>query len=87
MSIRGNGLDCLLAAVSVSVPVLLLGGRTVAPLRERDGPTGASAASGAVPLKGLLLSGFRRFAFVDQEGPNSATAFTLENVRWHSIPS
>src|SRR5258708_17530367 len=51
VSIRGNGLDCLLAAVSVSVPVLLLGGRTVAPLRERDDPPGASAASGAVPLQ------------------------------------
>ena len=44
-------------------------------------------ANEKVPLDGLFLPGFRRLAFVDQEGPNSATAFTLDNVRWHSIPS
>jgi hypothetical protein len=59
---------------------------TVAPLWHRDSPTGDSVTSGAVPLDGLFLPGFRQLAFVDQEGPKSATAFTFENVRWHSIP-
>jgi len=54
---------------------------TVAPLRQSNSPAGGSVASGTVPLNGLFLSGFRRFAFVDQEGSNSATSFTLENVR------
>ncbi len=35
----------------------------------------------------LFLPAFPQLAFVDQEGPKSGTAFTLENVRWHSIPS
>jgi len=80
--IRGNGLAvcsprlvyrslfCCSAGNAASAVV------TVAPLCQRDGPTGGSAASGTVPLKGLFLSGFRRFAFVDQEGPNSATLHT-----------
>jgi hypothetical protein len=59
---------------------------TVAPLRHRDSPTCDSVAGGAVPLDGLFLPGSRQLAFVDQEGPKSATAFTFENVRWHSIP-
>jgi hypothetical protein len=46
-----------------------------------------SVATGTVPLDGLFPPGFRPLAFVDQEGPKSGTAFTLENVRWHSIPS
>lgn len=28
-----------------------------------------------------------QLAFVDREGPKFGTAFTLENARWHSIPS
>ena len=60
---------------------------TVAPLRQRDSPAGGSAACGTVQLSGLFLPGFRRLAFVDQEGPNSAADLTLDNVRWHSIPS
>lgn len=60
---------------------------TVAPLRQRDSPTGGSVASVTVPLDGLLLPAFRQLAFVDQEGPKSGAAFTLENVHWHSIPS
>jgi len=41
---------------------------------------------GTVPLDRRLLPAFRQLAFVDQEAPKFGTAFTLENVRWHSIP-
>jgi hypothetical protein len=60
---------------------------TFAPLRHRDSPARDSVASGTVPLDGLFLPIFWQFAFVDQERPKPGTAFTLENVRWHSIPS
>jgi hypothetical protein len=59
---------------------------TFAPFRQCDSPVGGSVASGAVPPDGLFLPGFSQFAFVDQEGPKSGTAFTLENVIWHTIP-
>jgi len=59
---------------------------TVATLRQRDSPAGGSVASWTVPLDGLFLPVLRQFAFVDQEGPKFGAAFTLENVRWHSIP-
>lgn len=60
---------------------------TFTPLRQRDSPVRGFVASGTVPLDGLFLPIFRQFAFVDQEGPKPGTAFTLQNVRWHSIPS
>jgi hypothetical protein len=60
---------------------------TVAPLWQRDNPAGGSVTSGTVPLEGLVLPGFQQLVFVDQEGPISGTALTLENVRWHSVPS
>jgi hypothetical protein len=60
---------------------------TFAPFGQGDSPAGGSVASGTVPLDGLFLPGSREFAFVDQEGPKSGTAFTLENVIWHTIPS
>ena len=60
---------------------------TFAPLWHGDSPVRGFVASGTMSLDGLFLPIFRQFAFVDQEGPKLGTAFTLENVSWHSIPS
>lgn len=60
---------------------------TFTPLRHRDGPVGGSVASGTMPLDGLFLPIFGQSAFMDQEGPKPGTAFTLQNVGGHSIPS
>src|SRR5712692_2321490 len=60
---------------------------TFTPLRHGNGPVRGFVASGTMPLDGLFLPILRQFAFVDQEGPKPGTAFTLENVGWHSIPS
>jgi hypothetical protein len=57
------------------------------PLRHGDRPVRGFVASRTMPLDGPFLPVLRQFAFVDQEGPKPGAALTLENVRWHSIPS
>ena len=53
----------------------------------RSAHPGKQDVVGTVPLDRRLLPAFRQLAFVDQEAPKFGTAFTLENVRWRSIPS
>ena len=58
-----------------------------APLWKDDRPVCNLAASGAMPLDRAFLLKFYQLILVDQERSMATTAFTLENVGWHSVLS